>query len=328
MEIHKAEFVLSNSDYRLCPPDNIHEIAFIGRSNVGKSTLINMLCHNKGLAKTSSTPGKTLLINHFMVDDSWFLVDLPGFGYAKTSKGQRSKLKRMIEDYLVNRPQLTNVFLLVDSRLAPQQIDLDFMTWMGENGIPFSIVFTKSDKNKTNQKLQNQIDTYKKVLLESWEELPPYFITSGENGQGKEELLNYIGEILATKIDKIIIPSDEVRDMTGMNTNYYATQKHENPLEDPLKATTAHQAEVAQELDPGSYAKDSAYKEYYDEEGHKNSKNKKTHLTESEEPEDDSPEHESYEDSKAKFEANTINPITEALKVKAKKITKEEPNQD
>ena len=171
-----------------------HEYAFIGRSNVGKSTLINMLTGRKGLAMTSSTPGKTMLINHFLINNEWYITDLPGYGYARRDKGSRKKLQEIIEGYILNRKQLTNLFVLIDSRLEPQKIDLDFLAWLGENGIPFSIVFTKIDKLGKEVAKKN-IDFYCNKLLEQWEELPPIFITSGEDGRGREELLDYIEEL-------------------------------------------------------------------------------------------------------------------------------------
>jgi GTP-binding protein len=194
MEIKSAEFVISNTDITKCPPDNRLEYAFIGRSNVGKSSLINMLCRRKGLAMTSSTPGKTLLINHFIINNDWFLVDLPGYGYAQRGKQQREQLQQIIEDYILEREQLTALFVLIDSRLEPQKIDLEFMEWLGENDIPFSIVFTKTDK-LSNNILKKNIDAYKKALLEAWEELPTVFLTSSEKGKGRDELLEYIGAI-------------------------------------------------------------------------------------------------------------------------------------
>ena len=194
MIIKSAEFIISNSDFRKCPQDGKPEYAFIGRSNVGKSSLINMLTNRNGLAMTSSTPGKTMLINHFLINDQWYLVDLPGYGYARRGKEGREKIRRIIEDYILEREQLMNLFVLIDSRHEPQMIDLEFMEWLGENGVPFSIVFTKSDKQGP-AKLNLNIDVYKEKLLESWEELPPIFITSSEKKQGREELLNYIGSI-------------------------------------------------------------------------------------------------------------------------------------
>ncbi|MBO5880274.1 MAG: YihA family ribosome biogenesis GTP-binding protein [Paraprevotella sp.] len=194
MEIKSAEFVISNSLVGKCPTTNLPEYAFIGRSNVGKSSLINMLANNKKLAKTSATPGKTLLINHFIINNEWYLVDLPGYGYAKRSKSEVEKLQTLISSYILNREEMTCLFVLVDSRLEPQKIDLEFIEWLGENGIPFGIIFTKADKSKLS-KLKSNISSYLKKLKEQWEELPPYFITSSENRTGREELLNYIEEI-------------------------------------------------------------------------------------------------------------------------------------
>ncbi len=194
MEIISAEFVISNSDYTKCPNSQLPEYAFIGRSNVGKSSLINMLTNKKNLAKTSSKPGKTLLINHFLINQTWHLVDLPGYGYASIGKDMRQKLKEIIEGYLLYRPQLTNVFLLIGSRHAPQKIDMDFMQWMGENEIPFAIVFTKIDK-LSQTKSKDNIEKYKDSLAEVWETLPKIFVTSSEKQQGREELLDYIDEI-------------------------------------------------------------------------------------------------------------------------------------
>ena len=194
MIIKNAEFVISNSDYRKCPQDGKPEYAFIGRSNVGKSSLINMLTNRKGLAMTSSTPGKTMLINHFLINDEWYLVDLPGYGYARRGKEGREKLRKIIEDYILEREAMTNLFVLIDSRHEAQKIDLEFMEWLGENGIPFAIVFTKGDKQGSGR-LQLNVNAYKEKLLETWEELPPIFVTSSEKGQGREELLKYIDQI-------------------------------------------------------------------------------------------------------------------------------------
>ena len=194
MEIKSAEFVVSNTDVKKCPEGNKPEYAFIGRSNVGKSSLINMITGKKGLAMTSSKPGKTQLINHFIINDSWYLVDLPGYGYAQRGKEGRENIRRIIEDYILEREQLTNLFVLLDCRLEAQKIDLEFMEWLGENGIPFSIVFTKIDK-LGGGKLSENLNAYTKKLLESWEELPPILLTSSEKKEGKEELLNYIDEI-------------------------------------------------------------------------------------------------------------------------------------
>ena len=187
MNIQTAEFIISNTDHRKCPQDGKPEYAFIGRSNVGKSSLINMLTNRKGLAMTSSTPGKTLLINHFLINGEWYLVDLPGYGYAQAPKV-------IIEEYILEREVMSNLFVLIDSRHEPQKIDLEFMEWLGENGIPFAIVFTKGDKQGSG-KLQMNVNTYREKLLEGWEELPPIFVTSSEKGQGREELLDYIEQI-------------------------------------------------------------------------------------------------------------------------------------
>ena len=195
MEITKAEYTISAPRESMCPNDNKPEFAFIGRSNVGKSSLINMLTKRKGLAKTAATPGKTLLINHFIINNEWYLVDLPGYGFAKRSKTVVQKLEQMIEGYILQRQQLVNLFVLVDIRLEPQKIDLEFINWLGQSGVPFSIVFTKADK-LTNGKAKTNVEAYKKTLLETWEELPPIFITSADKKTGREELLNYIEEIL------------------------------------------------------------------------------------------------------------------------------------
>ena len=196
MLIKSAQFIISNSDYRKCPQDNRPEYAFIGRSNVGKSSLINMLTNRKGLAMTSSTPGKTMLINHFLINDEWYLVDLPGYGYARRGKENRERLQQIIEDYILQRESLTSLFVLVDSRHEPQKIDLAFMEWLGENGVPFSIVFTKIDKLGPVRLKQN-VEEYKQKLLERWL-LPPVFVTSSEKRSGREELLDYIGQINAS----------------------------------------------------------------------------------------------------------------------------------
>lgn len=194
MIVNTARFVISNSDVAKCPTDNLHEYAFIGRSNVGKSSLINMLTNRKDLAKTSSTPGKTLLINHFLVNDSWYIVDLPGYGFARRNKEGRAEISRIIKSYILNRKQMTNLFLLIDSRHSPQKIDLEFMEWLGENEVPFSIVFTKLDK-LTSSAAKKAIENYLSVLLEQWEALPPIFKTSSEDKRGRDELLSYIEEM-------------------------------------------------------------------------------------------------------------------------------------
>lgn len=200
MEIKSAEFVISSPMVSMCPKDTKPEYAFIGRSNVGKSSLINMLCKNKKLAKTSATPGKTLLINHFIINKEWYLVDLPGYGFAKRSKKEIAKLEQMINGYILQREQLVNVFVLVDIRLEAQKIDLDFINWLGSSSIPFAIVFTKADK-LTPTKAQSNIAAYKKVLGETWEELPPIFVTSSEKRTGRDELLGYIESITDTLKD-------------------------------------------------------------------------------------------------------------------------------
>lgn len=197
MQINYANFVISNTDVSSCPTSTLPEYAFIGRSNVGKSSLINMLCGNKSLAKTSSKPGKTLLINHFIINGDWHLVDLPGYGYAQAGKTQREKLRKMIERYCLLREQLVSLFVLVDIRHQPQQIDLDFMEWLGENGVPFSIVFTKADKI-SKQAVAENVEKYKLTLKETWEELPPIFITSSEKAMGRDAILDYIGSINST----------------------------------------------------------------------------------------------------------------------------------
>ncbi len=195
MEIKSATFTISSAKLSQCPQDVKMEFAFIGRSNVGKSSLINMLTNHKGLAKTSATPGKTLLINHFLINNEWYIVDLPGYGFAKRSKSVQRDIEDMISSYILHREQLANVFLLIDVRHNPQKIDIEFMTWLGENGIPFSIVFTKADKLSASQ-LRSNVDSYMQSLMEGWEELPPHFITSSEKKQGREPLLNYIEEII------------------------------------------------------------------------------------------------------------------------------------
>lgn len=192
MEINKSEFVISSAETTKCPNDNKPEYAFIGRSNVGKSSLINMLCRHKGLAKTSATPGKTLLINHFIINNEWYIVDLPGYGYAKRSKTVQRKLEQMIQSYILQREQLVNLFVLIDIRHDPQEIDTDFITWLGQSGIPFSIIFTKADKIGNMQKAQKAANKYMDTLKETWEELPPYFVTSSDKALGRDEVLDYI----------------------------------------------------------------------------------------------------------------------------------------
>jgi GTP-binding protein len=196
MKIKSAEFVISNQDVAKCPNNNIPEYAFIGRSNVGKSSLINMLTDRKSLAKTSGRPGKTQLINHFIINKNWYLVDLPGYGYARVSKSSKKTFQKFITAYFNKRKQLVSAFVLVDIRHEPQPIDLNFMSWLGEHMIPFSIVFTKADKLKPKA-IENHIEDYKNTLLETWEEMPNYFITSASKSIGKDELLSYIGSINA-----------------------------------------------------------------------------------------------------------------------------------
>lgn len=194
MIITKSEFVVSNSDVSKCPNEPLPEYAFIGRSNVGKSSLINMLTNNKNLAKTSGRPGKTQLINHFKINNNWFLVDLPGYGYARVSKSTKKVFQKFITQYFEKRHQLVCAFVLVDVRHEPQKIDLEFMHWLGENSIPFAIIFTKADKLKPNA-IERNVEAYRQTLLETWEEFPPYFVTSSESRLGKEELLQYIEDI-------------------------------------------------------------------------------------------------------------------------------------
>ena len=194
MQIKSAEFIMSNSDVAKCPKDRLPEYAFIGRSNVGKSSLINMLMQRKSLAKTSGRPGKTQLINHFLINKNWHLVDLPGYGYARVSKSSKKIFQKFITDYFKKREQLILAFVLIDCRLEAQPIDLEFIQWMGENQVPFSIIFTKADKLKPNALIRN-IEAYEQKILETWEEMPRYFITSASNNTGREELLGYIGTI-------------------------------------------------------------------------------------------------------------------------------------
>ena len=194
MKVNTAEFVISNQDITKCPIPQIPEYAFIGRSNVGKSSLINMLANVKNLAKISGKPGKTRLINHFIMNKSWYLVDLPGYGFAKASKTHRNKYEKFINEYMLKRENLMNVFLLIDSRHPPQDIDIDFMDWLGTSQIPFSIVFTKLDKLNRSQQ-GSFYAAYEAEMLKTWEEMPPHFITSSETKHGRDELLTYIEEI-------------------------------------------------------------------------------------------------------------------------------------
>lgn len=194
MNIKSAEFVISNTDVNKCPQGNLPEYAFIGRSNVGKSSLINMLTGRNGLAMTSSTPGKTLLINHFLINKQWYLVDLPGYGFAQRSAKMQAQIDHIIHSYILQRQQMACLFLLVDSRHAPMAIDLKFIEWLGENGVPFALVFTKADK-LGGATLKANIEAYLDKLREQWEELPPYFVTSSEKRLGRDELLDYIDSI-------------------------------------------------------------------------------------------------------------------------------------
>ena len=194
MKINESKFVISNTDWKKCPKENRLEYAFIGRSNVGKSSLINMLCNTKNLAKTSGKPGKTQLINHFIINNHWFLVDLPGYGFAKVAKSIRKGFGDIISNYIGNRTNLVNLFVLIDSRHKPQKIDMEFMQWLGEIGIPFSIVFTKTDK-LTRKELSDNTILYKSELAKVWDEIPAFFITSAEKKTGKDEVLEYIGKL-------------------------------------------------------------------------------------------------------------------------------------
>ena len=194
MQIKSAEFVMSNSKVEHCPKDRLPEYAFIGRSNVGKSSLINMLMERKNLAKTSGRPGKTQLINHFLINKNWYLVDLPGYGYARVSKSVKKTFQKFITDYFKEREQMVLAFVLVDCRLEPQPIDLEFMEWMGENGIPFNIIFTKADKLKP-MALERNVQAYSQKLLETWEHLPQHFITSSTNSIGRDSVLEYIDKL-------------------------------------------------------------------------------------------------------------------------------------
>lgn len=192
MEIKNSKYIISNADVKKCPDTDVPEYAFIGRSNVGKSSLINMLTRNRNLAKTSQTPGKTLLINHFSINDGeWNIVDLPGYGYAARGKKQRDEIRRIIESYIMHREQLTSLFVLLDIRHKPQAVDLEFLRWLGENGVPFAIIFTKADKLSKTAGNAN-VEAYKRELLKEWEELPPVFITSSEKRTGRDDVLGYI----------------------------------------------------------------------------------------------------------------------------------------
>lgn len=200
MEVYSAKFVISNADVKKCPEPDRHEYAFIGRSNVGKSSLINMLTNHGKLAKTSGTPGKTQLINHFLINDEWYLVDLPGYGYARSSKTQRVQFSGMIRNYILKRENMVCLFVLIDSRHAPLKIDLEFMEWLGENGVPFVMVFTKADKLTTTERM-NCIAKYQEGMKETWENMPMAFMTSAETKLGRVELLSYIEELNKLEID-------------------------------------------------------------------------------------------------------------------------------
>ncbi len=221
MLINSARFVVSNSNVAKCPADARHEYAFIGRSNVGKSSLINMLTGRKSLAMTSATPGKTMLINHFLINDKWYIVDLPGYGYARRGKESRDQLEHIIRSYILERPQMTNLFLLIESRHDPQKIDMEFIEWLGENGIPFSLVFTKTDKMGPVAG-RKKVEAYCEKLLEMWEELPPVFMTSAETGQGRDALLNYIEQL-----NKLPVTVDEEEPTTDS-----ATEENIGPASD------------------------------------------------------------------------------------------------
>lgn len=213
MEIKNAKYEISNAHVEQCPATDVPEYAFIGRSNVGKSSLINMLTRRKGLAKTSQKPGKTLLINHFSINDgAFYIVDLPGYGYASRGKEQREDFKRIIEQYILQRCQMTMLFVLIDIRHEPQKIDLQFIEWLGEHQVPFAIVFTKADKLGPNAGIA-KVEAYKKVLLEQWEELPPIFITSSEKASGRDQLLDYIESVNR----KVLLQRKESEDNPNIN---------------------------------------------------------------------------------------------------------------
>lgn len=210
MIVKSAEFHISNSRADRCPDSAIPEFAFIGRSNVGKSSLINMLTARKSLAKTSATPGKTLLINHFIINNEWYLVDLPGYGYAKRGKREMEKLSQIIQHYVLERQQLTCLFVLIDSRHEPQRIDMEFIEWLGENGVPFGIIFTKADKPKRGE-LNNNVKRFMAHMAEQWEELPPHFITSSQSGMGRDEVLGYV-EAVMKSLDVSAEPDVEIQE--------------------------------------------------------------------------------------------------------------------
>lgn len=232
MIINSARFVTSSPSVDKAPSLDKHEYAFIGRSNVGKSSLINMLTGKKGLAMTSSTPGKTMLINHFMVNDSWYIVDLPGYGFAQRSKADLARIDKMIRDYILYRPEMTNLFLLIDSRHEPQKIDLNFMSWLAENGVPFSIVFTKADK-MSKAAVSRKVAAYCQQLLEEWEELPPVFVTSSNDRTGRYEILDYISQL-----NKLPLGGDPEAD-TDESTNLLTDTAMNKDIEKTAEQTCA-----------------------------------------------------------------------------------------
>lgn len=253
MEIREARFLISSPDVSKCPPSVLPEYAFIGRSNVGKSSLINMLTGRKDLAKTSATPGKTMLINHFAIDNQWMIVDLPGYGYAQRSKEDRAKLEKMIKGYILNREQMINLFVLIDGRHNPQRIDVEFMDWLGENQVPFSIVFTKLDKLSSGAAKKLTSD-YLASLLERWEELPPVFKTSSKDKRGRHEILNYIEKINHTlnsnpqdtmETENAKTQDQNVKDMSIENDNYPGTAIN---IADDEKVTVKLEKERTQTL--------------------------------------------------------------------------------
>ena len=237
MEIKNAKYEISNAKVEQCPDTDVPEYAFIGRSNVGKSSLINMLTRRKGLAKTSQKPGKTLLINHFRINDgAFYIVDLPGYGFAQRGKDQREEFRRIIEHYILDRRQMTLLFVLIDIRHEPQKIDLEFLQWLGEHQVPFAIVFTKADKLGPNAGLAH-VEAYKKELLKQWEELPPVFVTSSENATGCDELLDYIEQInrqvLLDKAAEASAPSASVVEQIAENVSDHSETETDSAIKDP-----------------------------------------------------------------------------------------------
>lgn len=244
MIVNSARFVTSSPTVEKAPDTALHEYAFIGRSNVGKSSLINMLTGRKGLAMTSSKPGKTMLINHFLVNDKWYIVDLPGYGYAQRSKKDLAAIDAMIRGYILQRPQMTNLFLLIDSRLEPQKIDLQFMEWLGENGVPFSIVFTKADKQSKAATSRN-VAKFCEKMLEQWEELPPVFVSSSEDRRGRDEILDYIDQL-----NRLPLLSDNTQNTNAMN------KENTTPAVDTLPGATLDASDAA--VTPQEEAQDTA----------------------------------------------------------------------